>query len=208
MRQFFSGRRPSPALVVAVVALVAALGGTAVALPGKRTVKRDDIATNAVGKRAIGKRAVGGSELRRNTVGSAKTRNNSLTGDDVEETTFGPVPNAVNAGNAANVGPNGVDTAALQDDAVTSAKLGAVTRRTASTTVNAGTQNTVTRQCEPGEVTLGGGAEINAAAADAAEVRLMRSRPFTAGNGGWTARAYNTAAPNKSLSVYALCLTP
>jgi hypothetical protein len=33
-------RRPSPAMVVAVIALVLALGGAAVALPGRNSVSR------------------------------------------------------------------------------------------------------------------------------------------------------------------------
>lgn len=41
-------RLPSPAIVVAVVALVAALTGSAVALKGKNSVKSDDIAPSAV----------------------------------------------------------------------------------------------------------------------------------------------------------------
>lgn len=41
-------RRPSPALIIAVIALVASLGGVAVALPGHHSVKADDIAPGAV----------------------------------------------------------------------------------------------------------------------------------------------------------------
>jgi hypothetical protein len=48
------GRLPSPALIVAVVALVAALAGTAIALPGKKTVSRNDIKPEAVRSKQIG----------------------------------------------------------------------------------------------------------------------------------------------------------
>ena len=41
-------RRPSPAMVVAFVALCVALAGTASALPGRARVKKDDIARAAV----------------------------------------------------------------------------------------------------------------------------------------------------------------
>lgn len=41
-------RLPSPALVVAIVALVAALGGSAVALQGRNSVESNDIAPGAV----------------------------------------------------------------------------------------------------------------------------------------------------------------
>jgi hypothetical protein len=67
-------RRPSPALIVAIVALVAALAGTAVALPGKNTVKSNDIAKNAVG--------------------SSDIKNNKVKGADVNEASLGKVPSA------------------------------------------------------------------------------------------------------------------
>lgn len=46
--------KPSPALVVAMISLIVAIGGTAVALPGKRTVGSNDLRTGSVGARAIG----------------------------------------------------------------------------------------------------------------------------------------------------------
>ena len=54
---------PSPALIVALIALGAALGGTAVALPGSRTVQANDLKTGSVNKRAIRADAVRPSEI-------------------------------------------------------------------------------------------------------------------------------------------------
>jgi hypothetical protein len=51
-------RRPSPAMVVAVVALVAALGGAAVALPGRNSVRSNDIKTHNVRLSDIARGAV------------------------------------------------------------------------------------------------------------------------------------------------------
>lgn len=51
-------RRPSPALVVAVIAVVLALGGAAMALPGRNSVKSNDIAPRAVKLKDIGQSAV------------------------------------------------------------------------------------------------------------------------------------------------------
>jgi hypothetical protein len=42
-------------MVVALIALVVAIGGTAAALPGKFTVGRDDLKNGSVGARSIGK---------------------------------------------------------------------------------------------------------------------------------------------------------
>lgn len=47
--------RPSPALVVATISLIVAIGGTAVALPGKFTIGRDDLKEASVGARSIGR---------------------------------------------------------------------------------------------------------------------------------------------------------
>jgi hypothetical protein len=52
------GRMPSPATAIALIALFAALGGTAVALDGRNSVRSDDIKNGQVRKPDIRKRAV------------------------------------------------------------------------------------------------------------------------------------------------------
>jgi hypothetical protein len=79
-----SVRRPSPALIVAIVALVAALAGSAIALPGKNSVKKNDIAKNAVVSKAI--------------------KNDKVTGADVNESSLGTVPSAALANDSAAIG--------------------------------------------------------------------------------------------------------
>jgi hypothetical protein len=64
MRRFLGSRRPSPAMVVAFAALVAALSGTSIALPGKNTVDSGDIVNSSVRSKDV--------------------RNNSLTGEDIQ----------------------------------------------------------------------------------------------------------------------------
>ncbi len=56
-------RLPSPAMLVALVALVAALTGSAVALQGKNSVKSNDIAPNAVKSSDIAAQAVKPADL-------------------------------------------------------------------------------------------------------------------------------------------------
>jgi hypothetical protein len=91
MRRFLS-TRPSASMVVAFVALLAALSGTAVALPGKNTVDSADIK----------KGAVKSADLGRNAVTSSKVQSNTLTGSDVNESTFRKVPSATSADTATN----------------------------------------------------------------------------------------------------------
>jgi hypothetical protein len=100
--RWFSPRKPSPAMAVAFIALLAALSGTAVALPGKNTVDSGDIKKNAVKSSDIAKGAVKTADLANNAVRSAKVRNNTLTGNDINESTLGKVPSAASADNAAN----------------------------------------------------------------------------------------------------------
>ena len=55
--------RPSPAMVVALIALFVALGGTAAALTGSNTVQSDDLGPGAQVKAAdVAANAVGGTK--------------------------------------------------------------------------------------------------------------------------------------------------
>jgi hypothetical protein len=60
-------RHPSPAMTVAIVAVVMVLGGTAFA--GSQLVGKGQIKTGAVGKAEIKTGAVGSADVRRNTLG-------------------------------------------------------------------------------------------------------------------------------------------
>ena len=100
MGRFALRRLPSPAMAVAFVALLAALSGTAIALPGKNTVDSGDIKRGAVKNRDIAAGAVTGSKVRNRTLTGAKVTDNSLTGADINESTLSKVPSAGNADNA------------------------------------------------------------------------------------------------------------
>ena len=99
MRQFLAGRRPSPAMAVAFVALLAALSGTAVALPDKNTVdsgdikngvvKSEDIKNGGVGSKDIKNGGVTTDDLKNNDVRSGDVRDNTLTGTDINESSLG-----------------------------------------------------------------------------------------------------------------------
>src|SRR5262249_40640952 len=87
----FSSRiqRPSPALVISIVALVFAVVGTgyaAIRLP-----------RNSVGNGQLRRNSVGARQIRRNAVNGAKVRNRSLTGRDINLRRLGTVPSAGNA---------------------------------------------------------------------------------------------------------------
>jgi hypothetical protein len=95
-------RVPSPAATLAFIALVAALSGSAIALPGTGSVDSGDIKNNSVGTKDLRNNHVRGKDVRNNSLTGGDVRNNSLTGNDVNESTFGKVPSAGSADNAAN----------------------------------------------------------------------------------------------------------
>jgi hypothetical protein len=120
--------RPSPALVISLLALFIALGGVtyAATLPRnsvgtaqlkKGAVRNSDIFRGAVSNSKLRRGAVTNSKLAANAVTGNKVRDGSLTGADLVLSTLGTVPTAN------SVAPNGVNTAAIQNDAVTSAKI-------------------------------------------------------------------------------------
>ena len=74
-------QRPSPAMVVAFVALCVALAGTANALPGKNRVKSDDIARNAVRTSDIVRNAVRTRHIRSRQVTRSKIARRSINSD-------------------------------------------------------------------------------------------------------------------------------
>jgi hypothetical protein len=94
-------RRPSPALVISILALALAIGGgSAIALQGRNTVdsgdvkpnaiKSPDIARNAVKTSEIAQNAVRSGDVRADTLQGVDVRANSLTGEDIDEDAVGP----------------------------------------------------------------------------------------------------------------------
>ncbi len=69
---------PSPAMVVALFAVVLAMGGTATALSGKFSVKRNDIAPRAVSTNQIAPKAISTGKLKRSAVRSNQIADRSI----------------------------------------------------------------------------------------------------------------------------------
>jgi hypothetical protein len=107
--------RPSPALVVSIIALVAALGGTSYAafsLP-KNSVGSKQLKNNAVTTKKIKNGAVTGSKIANNTITGSRIANNTITGSKINLSTLGTVPSA-NHANSANFATTAGNANALQ----------------------------------------------------------------------------------------------
>ena len=84
--------RPTPATVIACIALLVALGGTGYAATS--------LAPNSVGAKQLKKDAVVNSKIKNNAVNGKKVKDNSLTGADILESSLAQVPTAANATHA------------------------------------------------------------------------------------------------------------
>jgi hypothetical protein len=85
-------KRPSPALIISMIALFVAIGGSA-------------YAAKKIGTKEIKKNAITAAKIKKNAVTTAKIKNNAVNGAKVNESTLGTVPraaDAVNATSAAN----------------------------------------------------------------------------------------------------------
>jgi len=81
--------RPSPALIIAIVALVAALGGTAVAA---NRINGNQLLPQSVGGGKL--RQFTGGLLKKQTVGAGKIKKDTLGGFQIDEKRLAPVPAA------------------------------------------------------------------------------------------------------------------
>ena len=73
-------RRPSPALAVAFVALLVALGGTASALDGKNSIDSNDVKKNAIDSANIGKNQIKGADVNESTLTEVPSADNGMQG--------------------------------------------------------------------------------------------------------------------------------
>jgi hypothetical protein len=114
-------RLPSPAMIVALAALVMSTGGTVTAAAlvtsaniKDNTIRSVDIRDETIKGRDVDNGTLTGADIRNRSVTGVDVKNGSVTGLDVNESTFGQVPSAANATNAQNAGKvDGLDANTL-----------------------------------------------------------------------------------------------
>jgi hypothetical protein len=227
MRRTVLNRWPTPGTAIALVALFVALSGTAVALPGKGSVRSDDLRRGSVGTRAIANNSVRSSDIRNGNVRSSDVlndsllsedvKNDTLTGDDLNESTLGKVPSAekadtattANTANTANSarpsGPAGgsltgtYPNPTLGAGTVGQGQLKALTAssNTVAIQANGGSTN-VTVACPAGTQVISGGHGTN-------NFGVRNAVSQRSGN-GWVASFQNTTAAPATITATAYCL--
>jgi len=198
--------RPSPALVVACLALLVALSGSSVAAVnalGRNTVGAPQIKPNAVSTSELRNGAVTNAKLHANAVTGLKVRNHSLTAADFIAGTLpaGPQGPAGPAGPAGAAGPAGT--------------IGPITVRQGSVAVPGGVaQNgaydteTVSVNCNPGEKAISAGSGWSDDAADR-ELWTQRLTPLITNGSvtGYRGTGGNDSGNASTFTLYVLCYT-
>ncbi len=82
-------KRPTPALVISILALFVALGGSA-------------YAASKIGTKQIKNNAITAAKIKKNAVTGAKIKNGAITGSKIKLSSLGTVPSATNAGHASS----------------------------------------------------------------------------------------------------------
>jgi hypothetical protein len=194
-------------MVVAVVALFVALGGSS-------------YAALTINGKNIKNKSIAGKKLKNRTITQKKVKKNTLGGAVINESKLGQVPSAADADNAANAAL----AAAVADGSIGAGALKTVRVRATQLNIANGTTGATTVECAAGERAIGGGVrfvQFNATGAPPPppDLTIASSRPVSDGGDpqvpagetltGWRGAATNqlggTATAN--FIVYALCLS-
>jgi hypothetical protein len=168
---------PSPALVIASIALVLALGGTSIAAVSQ-------LPRASVGAPQLKAGAVTTAKIRNNDVRSLDVRNGSLLRVDFRA---GQIP----AGPAGPAGPQGAPGVSAREQV------------NAESAQNSLPSKNVTVTCPAGKKVLGGGVELSGPGRN--RVSATENQPF--GENGWEAEAFEVVSTPAAwkVIVHAIC---
>jgi len=202
--------RPSPALVIACIALFATLTGSAIAAGvGKNTVRSPqivdgtirtvDLRDNSVAAGKIAPNAVDTTEIAENGVESSDVAPDSLTAGDLGAASVTSSEVADQSLAASDLGPDSVGSSELQAGSVRASELGGIIQVSNSTPIAAGANGSVSVDCPAGTVVISGGGQP-------ANFGVEMTSTLRSGN-GWLYQAKNNNGAASSLTVFAYCLT-
>jgi len=211
--------RPSPALIVACVALVMALTGSAIAAGVAKnsvrspqiadgTVRTLDLRDDSVNAAKIAKDQVGAEEIAENAVSSPEVAPDSLTAGDLGPASVGSSEVADQSLTANDLGPDSVGSSEIATDSVgpselqtasvRSAELAAIVQVSNDATINAGTNESTSVACPAGTTVISGGGRSSL-------YSIHLASTYRSGN-GWHIDAHSSSGSNGTITAYAYCL--
>ena len=202
--------RPSPALVIACIALFAALTGSAIAAGVAKntvrspqivdgTIRTVDLRDNSVAAGKIAPNAVDTTEIAENGVESSDVAPDSLTAGDLGAASVTSSEVADQSLAASDLGPDSVGSSELQAGSIRASELGGIIQVSNSTPIAAGANGSVSVDCPAGTVVISGGGQP-------ANFGVEMTSTLRSGN-GWLYQAKNNNGAASSLTVFAYCLT-
>ena len=170
-------------MVVALIALGVALGGTSYAAT---KINAKDIRTGAVGTRAVKNRSLSSLDVRRDALGGVSVREERLNTGKLDVRRLKTVPRAAD----------------VTKNSVGASDLGTVTRRfgAAVAVPNAGVAR-ADANCAKGELVVGGGGRW----ADSVPNEALQSS-YADTDSGWRVVGSNTSGVPRSVRAFAMCL--
>jgi hypothetical protein len=200
--------RPSPALVVALIALFVSIGGVGYAAS---QITTGDIKNGAVTNKKLHKNAVRTKKIKKKAVKTGKIANLAVKTpklDDQSVTTDKINDAAVTTD---KINDAAVTSSKLDSGAVNAASLGTIVARVSEIPLAANGNNADTVFCQPGERLVGGGAKsasFNAWVVSSRPVKADGSDPADGEDdlNGWRAAAHNDTATATTFKIFAMCL--
>ena len=202
MKERTRGRwRPSPAMIVATIALVAAVGGTT-------------YAQTAINGEDIRNKSIAGIKLKNQAVGTAQLRNAAVQARDIQIGAVNTSKLRSGAVTAPKIARGAVGTNAIAANSVTRADLQAAAqvpnvavRASANTGITNGTVNQAVATCNAGETLIAGGGGITSP--PAAGIAIQASRPELAPNTAtparWQVIMENQSGGTATFQAFAIC---
>lgn len=208
MRSTFTIRRPSASLVVAIVALFVALGGTGYAAA---TLSGRDIQKRSIPANRIVPNALGGSQIDESKLGPVPAAQQALSAQTAASATDAGHATSADSATSAQTAQTAQQ---LQGRDATSFLASSVRVRLAQVTVATGGSNAVTASCAADEKGIGGGAAWIIPGTETPtelDAQLNSSLPVPTTGGtdnmtGWRAVGYNRTGVDRNLRAYVICV--